>query len=320
MRALLNAVAILMAASLSIGVALAAPVLKPQALVERDMVRLSDLFGELPASVNPAIEVTHAPAPGQRLTLDASTLLNIANSQHIGWQPSSRFDRVVVERAGQVISATAVHDAVVRALVEGGLPENTEITLDNERLQLVIATGQPPTVRAEVPQFDPTKPRFEATVFAPAEAADADRVTIKVTGKAFRMVDIPVLVRPVAAGEVIRARDIQMVRLHADQVGPTNINDPDKLADKSARRVLPAGQPIRVSDVSAPVLVSKNNLVNVTITTKRLSITMQGKAMEDGAEGDTVRIVNTRSNKIVQGVVSGKGEVVVSTGYSVVSN
>ena len=317
MRALLNLAAVLVTASLSLGAALAAPVLKPQAVVERDMVQLGDLFADLPAAVDATIEVTRAPAPGQRLTLDASTLLNIATTQHVGWKPSGRFDRVVVERAGQVISPSAVHDAVMRALVEGGMPENADVVLDNDRVQLVIATGRPATVRAEVPAYDPAKPRFEATVFAPAEAAEADRVTIRVIGKAIRTAEIPVLVRPVATGEVIRARDIQMVRLHADQVGPTTINDPDKLSDKSARHVLPAGLPIRVSDVSAPVLVSKNNLVNVTINTARLSIVMQGKAMEDGAEGDIVRVMNTRSNKIVQGMVSGKGEVVVTTSYSV---
>ncbi|MBI3515351.1 MAG: flagellar basal body P-ring formation protein FlgA, partial [Proteobacteria bacterium] len=109
-------------------------------------------------------------------------------------------------------------------------------------------------------------------------------------------------------------------RLRADQVGATHINDPDKLVDKSARRVLPAGAPVRVSDVSAPILVPKNSMVNVKIASSRLSIVMQGKALEDGAEGEHVRVLNTRSNKIVQGTVNGRGEVVVITSYSLVSN
>jgi flagella basal body P-ring formation protein FlgA len=134
------------------------------------------------------------------------------------------------------------------------------------------------------------------------------------------MVDVPVLVRPVARGEIIRARDIQMVRLRADQVSPTHINDPDKLADKGARTVLPTGQPIRVSDIGPPVLIPKNSMVNVKIASQRLSIVMQAKALEDGAEGETVRVLNTRSNKIIQGTVNDRGEVVVITSYSMVSN
>jgi flagella basal body P-ring formation protein FlgA len=111
-----------------------------------------------------------------------------------------------------------------------------------------------------------------------------------------------------------------MVRLRVDQIAATHVNDPDKLVDKAAKRVLPAGQPIKVSDISMPLLVAKNSMVNVRIASNRLNITMQGKSMDDGAEGDTVRVVNTRSNKIVQGTVNGRGEVVVITSYSLASN
>jgi flagella basal body P-ring formation protein FlgA len=297
----------------------AEPVLKPQVVVERDMVRLGDLFADLPANVDPATDVARAPTPGQRVTLDATTLMNIANTQRIGWKPNGRFDRVVLERAGQVIGPAPIHEAVMRALSEHGLPANADVALDNERLQITVPTDRPASVRAESVLYDPTKPRFELTLVAPDDDRDgAERV--RVQGKVFRMVDMPVPVRPIGPLEVIRARDIQMVRLRADQVGPTHINDPDKLVDKSARRVLPAGAPIRVSDISAPILVAKNNIVNVKVASSRLSIVMQGKALEDGAEGEQVRVVNPRSNKIVQGVVTARGEVVVTTSYSVVSN
>src|SRR5271169_5313808 len=108
MRALLIAAVLLMASGLGDGVR-AEPVLKPQVTIERDMVRLGDLFAELPPAFDPAIEIARAPAPGQKTTFDASALLAIANSQHLTWRPTGRFDRVVVERAGQVIGAAAIH-------------------------------------------------------------------------------------------------------------------------------------------------------------------------------------------------------------------
>jgi flagella basal body P-ring formation protein FlgA len=299
--------------------ALADPVLKPQVVVERDMVRLGDLFADLPATSDRTVDVARAPAPGQRITLDASTLLTIATSQRLAWKPSGRFDRAVVERAGQIVGSAQIHDAVRRGLEQHGLPANADVALDNERLQITVPTDRPASVRAEAVVYDPTKPRFEVTLVAPADEREgAER--IRVQGKVFRMVDVPVPVRPISPLEVIRGRDIEMARLRADQVGPTHINDPDKLVDKSARRVLPAGQPVRVSDISAPILVPKNSMVNVKIASNRLSIVMQGKALEDGAEGEPVRVLNTRSNKIIQGVVNKSGEVVVITSYSVVSN
>ncbi len=297
--------------------ALADPILKQQVVVERDMVRLGELFADLPKGVDAKIDVVRAPAPGQRITLDASALLSIATTQHLTWKPTGRFDKVVVERAGQIIGSKAIHEAVMQALVDHGLPPSSDVALDNERLQFTVAADRSAGLRAESVIYDPTKPRFELTLVA---GDDRDGERVRVQGKVYRMVDMPVPVRPIAPLEVIRGRDIEMVRLRVDQVGPTHINDPDKLVDKSARRVLPAGQPVRVGDISAPVLVPKNGMVNVKVASARLNIVMQGKALEDGAEGESVRVLNTRSNKIIQGVVNGRGEVVVTTAYSVVSN
>jgi flagella basal body P-ring formation protein FlgA len=314
MRALLIAGMVLLGAVWQTA-AQAAPVLKPQTVVEGDRVLLGDLFADLPATADASADVARAPAPGQHVTLDASTLMGIANSQRIGWQPSSRFDHVVVERAGQVISAAAIHDAVLHALEKHGLPPSSDVSLDNERLQIMVGADKPATVRAEAVAYDPSKPRFELTLVSPADGGDAAQ-HIKVQGKAFHMVDMPVPVRPIAVNEVIHGRDIEMVRMRADQVSATQINDPDRLADRSARRVLPAGQPIRVSDIAVPILVAKNSIVNVKVMSSRLNITMQGKALEDGAEGDQIRVVNTRSTKTIQGVVDKNGEVLVTTSYT----
>jgi flagella basal body P-ring formation protein FlgA len=317
MRALLIASLLVLA---TVAGAAADPVLKPQVTVEREIVRLGDLFSDLPRTANADIEVARAPAPGQKVTLDASTLMNIASTHRIGWRPSGRFDKAVVERAGQIISPAVVHAAVLRALSEHGLPAGADIALDNDRFQLVVPADRPATVRAENPIYDPSKPRFEISLVTSADARDGGERVTKLQGKVFRTVDVPVLIRPIGVGEVIRGRDIEMVRLRTDQVGATHVNDPDKLVDKSAKRVLPAGQPIKVSDITMPLLVTKNSMVNVKIASSRLAIVMQGKCMDDGAEGDTVRVVNTRSSKIVQGTVNGRGEVVVLTSYSLASN
>lgn len=317
MRAVLIASLLVLVTALG---AAAEPVLKPQVTIEREFVRLGDLFTDLPRGANAAAEVTKAPAPGQKSTIDASALMGISNQHRLGWRPSGRFDKVVVERAGQIIGPQQIHEVVLRALGEHGLPAGSDVALDNDRLQVVVPVDKPAVVRAENPVFDPSKPRFEITLVTSADDREGGEKTTRLQGKVFRTVDVPVLVRPFGVGEVIRGRDIQMVRLRADQVGATHVNDPDKLVDKSARRVLPAGQPVKVGDISMPILVAKNSMVNVRIASNRLNITMQGKAMDEGAEGDTVRVVNTRSNKIVQGTVSSRGEVVVLTSYSLASN
>jgi flagellar basal body P-ring formation protein FlgA len=42
-------------------------------------------------------------------------------------------------------------------------------------------------------------------------------------------------------------------------------------------------------------------------------LTMRGKALESGAEGDTVNVLNIQSKRTVQGTVSGPGRVTLAT-------
>ncbi len=42
-----------------------------------------------------------------------------------------------------------------------------------------------------------------------------------------------------------------------------------------------------------------------------MTLTAQGRALEDGGAGDTVRVVNTQSNTVVQAVVTGANRVSV---------
>jgi flagella basal body P-ring formation protein FlgA len=45
------------------------------------------------------------------------------------------------------------------------------------------------------------------------------------------------------------------------------------------------------------------------IETPNILITAQGKAQQDGAEGETVRVINTQSNRLVEGIVVAPGVV-----------
>ena len=51
-----------------------------------------------------------------------------------------------------------------------------------------------------------------------------------------------------------------------------------------------------------------------------MTLTTRGKALENGSDGDTVRITNTRSNKIIKAEVTGIGKVsVLSTGQTMMN-
>jgi flagella basal body P-ring formation protein FlgA len=62
-----------------------------------------------------------------------------------------------------------------------------------------------------------------------------------------------------------------------------------------------------------PELVHRNEPVVINYEMPGMTLTMRGKAMESGAEGDLVNVMNVQSKRNVQGVVAGSGRVVVMT-------
>jgi flagella basal body P-ring formation protein FlgA len=52
-------------------------------------------------------------------------------------------------------------------------------------------------------------------------------------------------------------------------------------------------------------MVKKGEMVTLTLRNSKLALTLQGKALQGGAEGDVVRVLNTASNQVVEGIVTG---------------
>ena len=72
------------------------------------------------------------------------------------------------------------------------------------------------------------------------------------------------------------------------------------------------GRAIRSTDVRRPVLVEKGSLVTMSLDRPGMSLSARGKALDNGSEGDTVRIANAQSSNIVEARVTGPGRVTVT--------
>ena len=102
----------------------------------------------------------------------------------------------------------------------------------------------------------------------------------------------------------VKARDIEWLKLPASRVASNIIGSETQLAGMSPRRPVRAGEPLRLSDMEPPILVKKGSQVDVIYQTGALTLTARGRALEDGAMGDVVRIMNIRSNRTIEGTVS----------------
>lgn len=289
-----------------------APVLHSTATVEADVVRIGDIWEN--AGDKAGIIIARAPAPGRRAVLDAQWLTEVARGYGIPWHPVSRYDRITVERASQVVDRTRILAEVTAALAtQQSLPADIEVEIANGDLRLHLPADTPATLAVRDLTFDERSRRFTAVIETPVER-------VRVAGVVHTITELPVLARPIARGEVISAADIEWRRMRSDRLQRDVVADAAPLVGQAARHALRAGSPLRAGDVQRPVVVAKGSLVTMVLKAGALTITAQGRAAEDGGEGDVIRILNTQSNHAVEARVEGPSMVSVMPSTYVVAN
>lgn len=123
-------------------------------------------------------------------------------------------------------------------------------------------------------------------------------------------VEADVLVRAVARGETVRAGDFERRSVPAAQTRFA-LRAEDAIG-KEARRMLPAGVPLRASDVAPPTLVHRGDTVTLSLRSGPLSISAPGRALDNAGGGEVVRVVNLATSRTLDGRVRAAGEVEVS--------
>ena len=71
------------------------------------------------------------------------------------------------------------------------------------------------------------------------------------------------------------------------------------------------GQALRQTDLVKPELVARNEIVTITYEVPGILLTMRGQALEAGAQGDLINVLNVQSKRTIQATVTGPGRVSV---------
>ncbi len=116
-----------------------------------------------------------------------------------------------------------------------------------------------------------------------------------------------VAVRTLPAQTMISAEDLTLV----DADIPGAISDMAHALGQELRVTVYAGRPLRQQDIQSPALVERNQIVALIFQSGGLSIRAEGRAMQRGAAGDWVRVLNLASKSTVTGRVAPDGRILV---------
>lgn len=285
-----------------------AATLKDQATVDGDVVRLGDVLHGVGAAGSHVIAA--APAPGERMTLSAYDIRSAAADAGLKDAETAIRGYVEVRRAGRAVPEDLIRDRLRDALAADGETGPFELRLSGLREPPQIAPGlAPEDLEIAIVDFTPRSGRLTAELTLPTADGTGRRMDIRAVATA--MQHVPVLIEDMAKDAVIREDDITWATVESRRINRTMITDAGDLVGKAVRRRLQGGRPLRLSDVQRPVLVERGGHVTMAVTEGPLRLTALGKAMENGARNDIIRLTNTASGRIVEARVTGAGKVAV---------
>lgn len=122
---------------------------------------------------------------------------------------------------------------------------------------------------------------------------------------------VPVVVakRNISRGERLDRSVMKLEKRDLARVYRDFVTDIRLLAGQRARRSVRAGQVISLSHAVAPLLVKRGDQVVIRAEGEGIYASTSGEALQDGSRGETIRVRNLSSGKVITAWVVEKGVV-----------
>ena len=121
---------------------------------------------------------------------------------------------------------------------------------------------------------------------------------------------LPVPTVTIYPGDTIKDSMLRMQAYPATYRARTAVIDaPTAIAGRVARRMLLPGEPVPVNAVDDPRLVSRGAPTQMIFEENGLVITAVGAPLQNGGLGETIRVRNTDTNRIILGTVMADGRI-----------
>jgi flagella basal body P-ring formation protein FlgA len=259
--------------------------------VTGDVVTISDLFN---GTQSDAV-LTRAPSPGRTVTLDPQWVAARLAEQSISWPEAASKTRLQVTREADSVSREEIA-ALIEDELEAQNGARWQVELPANAV-LHAPKGAPRDLEILSLQSELRGPRINVALrYGPGLEP------VRYNATAREVIEVPVLATGVQAGEMITADHLEWQEMPALRVNADMIADPVALIGKEARRALRARQPVRALDVRAPFAIKKGETVMLVYQMGALKLTTRGRALNNAAEGETLRMLNTQSNRTVEAV------------------
>lgn len=286
------------------------PILKHAATVSGDIVHIGDLIDNAGAVADAPI--FRSPDVGTTGAVSVQQVLDAIRPYHIYLIDTESLSEVEVTRAGRTIDLAEIEARIARTFAgRYGLGEakNLTVTLDSLVRPITVEATASVDLALMGSSLDPRSGRFEATFDIPGNFVI--RRTLRLTGTVVETVPVAVAAHALTRGALIKSSDVAIERRPKAQVPADAFGSDAQAVGLAVRQATPAGQPLRRGDLTKPEMVHRDDNVTLVYEVPGILLTTRGKALEAGAEGDSINVVNTQTKQTIQGIVSGPNRVTI---------
>jgi len=125
-------------------------------------------------------------------------------------------------------------------------------------------------------------------------------------------VPVPVIKRNLSAKTLIKEEDLAFEMKELSKLPHDVLLEVEKIVGKETRTSLKAGSILRSSYLAEPVLIKRNQEVEIVAKGRGFIVKAKGLALENGRKDELIRVRNISSQKIIQAKVAGEGVVEVN--------
>lgn len=215
---------------------------------------------------------------------------------------------------GQEVSGQTLSDAAVAYIRQRiGIPADSD-TVDITLLHLPQAAVVPDgtlNLTVELPYGVRYSTPTNATVTIAVDGRTAAQVNLLFAVKYYQQVVVAAGV--IEARELLTADRLRYERVDTGRLAVGYITDINKAVGLAARRQISPGTVMNQSLLVKPVLIKRGNVVTILARKGTIEVSAPGQALQDGVEGQLIKIQNLNSRKIIVAKVLNDAAVLAAT-------
>lgn len=301
------------------GDANAAATLKQRVMVSTNIVTIGDMFDNAGNLAERAL--FRAPNIGTTGHVPVEAITTAVLKYGLSNFDFGLLQSVTVERPGKILNINDLRRAIEAHVRLRGMVDplaRIELTFTDNLPNITYGTmeeSEPRIIDLRFAGSNVQGGQFEAFFALPGQ-----KNFHRAAGYLTEMLAVPHLNKALRRGTIIQPADINYEFIVKQRTLGFDIAEIEDIVGQSLKSSKRAGSIVTNRDLVAPILIKRNQTVSLILKSGALTLTVKGQALSSASHGDTVKVLNLKSKKIITGIALSSGTVLVGGANNTVAS